>query len=364
MTVFDDALLDDPSGLTEADTEGLLRAAARAGAQVRSTSEAATSADLDGKLDMRPRALVLLGRPGVAPAVHRMLGALLGPGCPVPVVCTDTMPSWIGPLDVVIAHADDPGDAEVAGSIDRAGRYGATIVLTAPQDGPVAAAAAGNAVLLPPVVAVPPGLGAARVFAAGLLTLRALGLLRTDVDALADELDREAERNHPGHESFVNPAKSLTLRLTERTPLLWGLDPVGTAVARHAAYVLGEFSETVCDVADYPQARARTTLHRAAVRGGSEADLFADPELDGAGPALRVLLLAIREDQQAAGMRRLAEDAVPGADLLAPSAEVASELATDEAACAAVLASRFELAALYLGLAAGNIGAALSFGQR
>ncbi|TCP49232.1 phosphoglucose isomerase-like protein [Tamaricihabitans halophyticus] len=363
--MFDDALLDDPTGLTEADTEGLLLAVARAGAQVRSTMETAERLGLTAALEgSKPRALVLLGRPGVAPAVHRILAALLGPGCPVPVVCTDVLPSWIGPLDVVLAHADDEGDRELAIFIDRAVRYGATVVLTAPQEGPVAAAAAGGALLLPPVVDVPAGLGAARVLTSGLLTLNALGLLRTDVAALADELDREAERDHLAHESFVNPAKSLTLRLAEHTPLLWGLDAVATATARHAAYVLGEFTETVCDVSDYPQARARTALHRGAVRGGSPESLFADPDLDGPDSRLRVLLLTARSDEATAALRVLASDALPSADVLAPSAEVATELAADEATCAAVLALRFELAALYLGLATGNVGAGLPSGQR
>ncbi|MQA10106.1 MAG: hypothetical protein GEU98_16435 [Pseudonocardiaceae bacterium] len=362
--MFDDAVLDDPSGLTEADTEGLLLSAARAGAQVRSTSEAAAARGLDDALGSQPRALVLLARPGVAPAIHRLLAALAGPSCPVPVIRTDATPSWIGPLDVVLAHADDPADPELAASIDRAGRYGATVVLTAPDEGPVAAAAAGNALLVPPVVDVPAGLAAARVLTAGLLALRALGLLDPDVDALADELDREAERDHLVHESFVNPAKSLALRVADRTPLLWGLDPVATAAAGHAAQVLGEFAGTVCDVADYQQARARTALHRAAVRGGSEADLFADPELDGPVGGRRVMLLAVRPGHTADAMRRLAENAVPNADVLAPSAEVAEELAGDEATCAAVLALRFELAALYLGLATGNVGAALRSGQR
>ena len=42
----------------------------------------------------------------------------------------------------------------------------------------------------------------------------------------------------------------------------------------------------------------------------------------------------------------------PAADLLAP----AEEITADETTCAAVLALRFELAALYLGLAAGTTG--------
>jgi hypothetical protein len=352
-SLADDTLLDDPARLTEVDSDGLLRAGAMAGAQVRATIEAATESNLNRLAGARPRALVLVTRPGLGPAASRILAALLQPSCPVPIVLTDLVPSWIGPLDVVVGHTDDPGDSVLAESIDRASRYGAGVVVTAPEDGPVAAAAAGNAVLLAPRVHVPPGFGFARVLAGGLLAVRTLGLLDVNVEALADELDREAERDHLQHESFVNPAKSLALRLAERSPLLWGLDDVATAVAGHAVQVLATHTDLVCDVAGYPQAMSGTALHRAAVQASSGQDIFADPDdlEPGQASPLRVFLLAIRS---APGdpIRRLAAETLPGADVLAPIEEISADAPT----CAAVLALRFELAALYLGLAAGTTG--------
>lgn len=352
-SVPDDTMLDDTGRLTQVDSGGLLRAAALAGAQVRATAAVAEEADIAALGGSQPRALVLITRPGLAPAVSRVLAALLQPSCPVPLVLSDEVPSWLGPLDAVLAHTDDPGDTVLAESVDRAGRRGASVVLTAPEDGPVAAAAAGKSVLLVPRVPVPPGFGFPRAFAAGLLALGVLGLLRTDLDALADELDREAERDHMQHESFVNPAKSLALRLAERTPLLWGLDDVATAVAGHAVQVLATHTDLVCDVAGYQQAMSGTALHRAAVQASSGHDIFADP--DDLEPSqvspLRVFLLAVRS---AAGdpVRRLAAQTLPHADVIAP----AEEITGDEPTCAAVLALRFELAALYLGLAAGTTG--------
>jgi hypothetical protein len=349
----DDSLLDDPARLVEVDSDGLLRAAAMAGAQVRATVEVAAEAGMDRLTGSRPRALLLITRPGLGPATSRVLAALLQPSCPVPLVLTDTVPNWVGPLDVVIGHTDDPGDAVLAESVDLAGRRGASVVITAPEHGPVAAASAGNAVLLPPRVPVPPGFGFARVLAAGLITFRALGLLDSDLGPLADELDKEAERGHPQHESFVNPAKSLALRLAERSPLLWGLDDVATAVAGHAVQVLATHTDLVCDVAGYPQAMSGTALHRAAVQASSGQDIFADPDdlEPGQVSPLRVFLLAVRS---APGdpMRRLAAETLPGAEVLAPIEEITADAQT----CAAVLALRFELAALYLGLAAGTTG--------
>lgn len=351
-TLPDDSLLDDAVRLAEVDTHGLLRAAALAGAQVRATADAAAEARIERLEGFKPRAIVLVTRPGLGPAVSHLLAALLLPSCPVPLVVTDQVPNWIGPLDVVIAHTDDAGETVLAESIARAGRFGASIVLTAPEEGPVAAAAAGQAVLITPRLTVPPGFGFAKALTSGLLAMRSLGLLKVDVDALADELDKEAERDHMQHESFVNPAKSLALRLADHTPLLWGLDPVASAVGRHAAQVLATHTEAVCDVAGYPQAMSRTALHRAAVAATSGRDVFADPDdFDTPATALRVLLLAVRS-VPGDPARAHAAATLPGADLLS----IAEEVTGDEPTLAAVLALRFELAALYLGLAAGTAG--------
>ena len=353
-TVPDDTLLDDPRRLAEADTDGLLRAAAMAGAQVRATVEAAEEAGIDQLEGTRPRALVLVTRPGAGPMIADLLQALLTPACPVPLVVADAVPSWVGPLDVVVADTEDPGDTVLAESVGRATRYGATTVLTAPEEGPVAAAGAGKALLLTSRVPVPPGFGFPRGMSAALLVMVRLGLLRADFRTLADELDREAERDHPDQESFVNPAKSLALRLADRVPLLWGLDPVGAAVAHRAAHVLAEHAGFVTDSAGYPQALTRLALYRAAVHTATGHGLFADPEdfTDDPMQRLRVMLLSIRTDEAAEHARRSVMATLPDADIMVPAEEVTA----DEPTLAAVLALRFELAAFYLGLAAGTIG--------
>lgn len=352
--MLDDSLLDDPVRLAAADSEsgGCLRAAASAGAQVRSTAEAAAAdSRFDDLTDGRPRAVIMVDRPGVGPAVHKLLVALLGPDCPVPVVVSESVPSWVGPLDVVIAHTDDPGDMPLAESVHRAGRRGARIVLTAPEDGPVAAAAAGTATLLPARVPVPAGFGFPRALTAGLVTLDRLGLFHTSIDVLADELDREAEQDHAGYESFVNPAKSLALRLADHTPIVCGLDRVATAVADHAVDVLAGFAGVVAGAADHAQILTRTVLHRATVRASAGDDIFADPD-DMPSGLLRVLLLAIAADPRAEAAQRATTDLLPGADLLAP----AEETRGGPSVRAAVLALRFELTAVYLGLATGALG--------
>lgn len=367
---FDDDLLDDPRRLEATDTGGLLRAAATAGAQVRATAAAAQEAGLDQLGGQRPRALVLLARPGAAPAAAPLLLALLGPSCPVPVVMTRSVPMWVGALDIVLANTTDPGDRELAEGIDRAVRRGAQVMLTAPADGPVAAAAAGRAVLLVPSIEVPPGLSLPRALTAGLLLLGTLALLETDIEVLAGELDREAERDYVAHESLVNPAKALALRLQGRTPLLWGTDPVATAVAGHCAGALAAHAGVVAHAAGFTEAAALPVLRQEANRAGGDADVFHDPFEDQFGdqsgrmPPMRPMLLGVPASAASAASgryeseRAAAAEALPGADVVTADEELV--VRHDEpgaAACAAaVLALRFDFAALYLGLGRGVLG--------
>lgn len=362
---FDDSLLDDPERLEATDSGGLLRAAATAGAQVRSTAAAAEEAGLRRLAGERPRALVLLTRPGGAPAAAPLLLALLGPSCPVPVVTTRSVPMWVGPLDIVLANTTDPGDRELAEGIGRAVRRGAQVVLTAPAEGPVAAAAAGRSVLLMPRIEVPPSLALPRTLTAGLLLLDTLALLATDAEELAGELDREAERDHVAHESLVNPAKSLALRLRERTPLLWGTDPVSTAVAGHCAGALAAHAGVVAHAAGFHEAAALPVLRREATRASGEAEVFRDPFDDRVAesssrvlPPMRPVLLGVPHDPRDDMERVAASEALPGADVVTADEELMVRHGDlGAAACAAaVLALRFDFAALYLGLSRGVLG--------
>lgn len=356
--VLDDTLLADPGELASRDSTGVLRAAATAGAQVRSTVHAATEAGLDTLRGHRPRALVLLRRPGVSGAVADLVTALLGPRCPVPVVVAEAVPGWVGPLDVVIAHTTSDSDPELAESVAVAVRRGAEVVLSAPDTGPVAAAGAGRARLVQPRIPVPDGLGFAHVLTTMLVAVTEMELLEPSPEAgweaLADALDAEAERCHPGHEPFVNPAKSLALRLAEHTPLLWGADPVATAVARHGAVALSTRAGVVAHVADLVQAGTETGLCRAVDLGEAEHDVFRDPFDDPAGsdaPPPRLVLLGTgEEDPQQVSRRRLGRG-WPGADLAHPIEEVPRGTRDAPLLRAAVLAARFDIAAVYLGLA-------------
>ncbi|WP_296367474.1 SIS domain-containing protein [Pseudonocardia sp.] len=363
MTVLDDSLLGDARALTALDTGGVLRAAATAGAQVRSAAQGALEAGVADLEGTRPRALVLLRRPGSSASAAGMLAALLGPSCPVPVVLTDSVPVWIGPLDVVVAHTADGADVELADSVARAVGRGAEMVLSAPAEGPVVSAGAGRARLVEPRIPVPPGLDLPRALTVGIVTAAVLGLLgglEPHLEPLADVLDAEAERNQPGHEPFMNPAKSLALRLAEHTPLIWGTDPLATAVASQAATALVTHAGVVSFASDVAQAATATGLLRALESGG-ERDIFHDPFDDPAGPQappVRLVLLGTgEEDPGTLALRHMGRDRAP-ADVLHPVDEVARGVRHAGLLRACLLASRFDAASVYLGLATRTIALA------
>ncbi|GAB2758198.1 hypothetical protein GCM10027174_38020 [Salinifilum aidingensis] len=347
--VLDDTLFEDPTRLLDVDRRELLRTAALAGAQVRSAAERAASAGVPDFGGERPRAVVLLARPGLGMRVCEVLAALAGRAS-VPIVVAEALPAWVGALDAVFVHAADQGDADLAEAVDTASRRGARVVVVAEEEGPVAASGAGRALLVPPTFPVPEELSFAHVFAVGLVVFAELGLLTVDVEALAAELDSMAEQSHPAKESVVNPAKTLALRLADRTPVLWGVDPVSTAVARHGAFVLGCHVGVPCAVADYSEAVAQRTLHRMAGEAGSATALFADPEEDEEYP-LRVFLVSARPDERGVHAELGATRDLPGADLVTPDESVAA----DPVLRAAVLAVQLDFTAVYLGLAAGTL---------
>ncbi len=365
--MLDDALLSDEPRLLAADHDGVLRAVATAGAQVRATWAAARDAGVPDELaGLRPRALILLTRPGTTESACRLLAALLTPTAPLPVIVTGVAPPWLGPLDVVVAthrgREGDPVEADVAESVHRAVRRGAHVVLGGPGEGPAAAAGAGRALAVVPRMTLGvrgedlDGLDTATVLATGLAVARALELLDLDLDVLADRLDAEAERDGPRGEAFVNPAKSLALRLAERTPLLWGADPVAALLAGYGATVLATHAGVVAQATSVAAATTQPALRARLQETSGEASIFADPFDDPspAAPPPRLVLLAAREDL---AVRRLVADVGarhPGADVLEiDDVDLTGEGPVADALRAAVLATRLDFTAVYLGLALG-----------
>jgi hypothetical protein len=366
-------LLGDTALLMAGDRSALLPAAATAGAQVRATA-AALSEALPELAGTRPRAIVILadGRSAHDAAI---VAALLGPECPVPVVITPALPMWVGALDVVVVL--ESGTPTEAAGAAVALRRGAAVIVRGASRGDVAAAVPGK--VYPPGLGVPEGLaGPARVtFLLGVAS--ALGLLHpaldeTSAETIADLLDLEALACAPQTEAFVNPAVSLAQQFAGHDLVVGGMETIGVALAAHVTGVLGEMGGAV----GYPVGATEFARSVAlTARLGRPRDVFADPydapvELS----PLRALVLRVTEPAEpqlarlsAAWLRSL-RNALPQLLILdGPEFTLAPVGAgpSDEPpkpepvgwvriwASVALMMLRLDFAAVYLGIANGQI---------
>ncbi|MFC4602513.1 tobH protein [Rhodococcus kronopolitis] len=369
--------LDDAASVAAADLDGVMRAAALGGAQVRATAAAVAEGALDRLTGLRPRSVVLVTGPGRADAAASVLVAALGPRIGLPLLHLTAVPPWVGPLDVVVVAGDDAGDPRLLEAADGALRRGAEVVLAAPDEGPLRAAGAGRAMSLPPRIRVPDHHGFPRYLAAGLAVLSVLdsvraGELLPDLGALADTLDAEALRGHPEHEVFHNVAKQLAVRMRARRVVLAGDGPATTALSRHGAEMMLRVAGVVAgaaDLADVLAARARFAVAEPA-RSADYDPIFHDEQLDGPPPSppVRVFVLATAAQRTVAN-RRIA--ALPDAELVLAAAEEGASDRGDrdmggsesagrgpssgtEVEQLAVLSVRLEMAAAYLRLIGGD----------
>ncbi|MBO0853991.1 MAG: tobH protein, partial [Nocardia sp.] len=296
-----------------------------------------------------------------------------------------TIPQWVGSLDVVIVAGDDSADPRLTGSVDRALRRGAEVVVAAPAEGPMRAVAAGRAALLPPRIPVLDHNRLLRYLAVGLAVLRVIdsthiGPLVPELDELAEVLDAEALRGGPNHEVFHNPAKTLAARMGERRVVLTGDSPAAAVVAQHGADVLLQAAGQIAAAADLTEAVAAhgRLVESAAVAAPGYDPMFHDEELDGPAPVDRARIFVISADpDQVAAHRRIAfldsGSGVVDADLVNVDTDVVraevggSDEARDTGAGTsrssrgrggqleqlAVLALRLEMAAAYLCLLGG-----------
>lgn len=371
--------LDDVASLEAADSGGTLRSAASGGAQVRAVAADVAEDALARLRDLRPRSLVMVSGSGRAARAAALLVAAFGERAALPIVPVASIPQWVGPLDVVLIAGDDAGDPRLIGSVDRALRRGAEVVIAAPDEGPLRAAAAGRAALLPPRVRVLDHNRLLRFLAVGMAVLKTLDPthidpLVPDLDVLADVLDSEALRDGPNNEVFHNPAKTLAARMRERRLVLSGDSPAATQVARHAAEVLLQATGRIAASTGLAEAVTANTrmIESAGVAAPGFDPLFHDEQLDGPAPVDRVRVFVVSADaDEMAARRRLAvfgaNAGLVDADLVNVDAELMSTeasvpRATDpeqptpgarrggELEQLAVLILRLEMAAAYLRL--------------
>ena len=358
--------LEDAEGLVAADREGLLRAASMAGAHVRSVAAALDEGALDSlRADDRPRSVIWVAGRGTAETAGAILAATLGRVAEEPIVVVSEAPPWIGPLDVLIAAGDDPGDPALVGAAATGVRRGARVVVVAPYEGPLRDSTAGRVAVLEPRLPVRDEFGLCRHLAEGLAALQTVDShVRVDLAALADELDAEALRNSAGRELFTNPAKTLAARVSARRLALAG-DCAGTmALARHGSSVLLRVAHQVAAATGLADAVAALRANAELGDSSSVDALFHDEEIDGPLPErLRVLALTLDDERTVVAARvaglndvyLIAAEDVPDAPggLAASGALPASTGAGRPEQQLAVLAVRLEMAAVYMRLVRG-----------
>jgi hypothetical protein len=349
--------LDDTEGLLEADRDGLLRAAAMAGAQVRATAAAVDEGELGPVAGGHPpRTVIWVAGRGAAESAGAMLAATLSGVAGEPIVVAAECPPGIGPLDVLVVAGDDAGDPALVRAAATAVRRGARVVVAAPYEGPLRDATAGRAAVLEPRLWAPDEFGLSRYLAAGLATLQAVDpALQTDLAALADELDAEALRNSASREVFTNPAKALAERMSGRQVVLAGDCAPTLALARHAASVLLRVAGQAVAAAVLSDVLVALRTGVATQFGDPVDALFHDDALDGPlsrGPRVLALTLDAERPVIAARVAGLddvdlvgVEDIGEAGSVPVPSGRAEQQLAT--------LAVRLQMAAVYLRLVGG-----------
>ncbi|WP_330239038.1 SIS domain-containing protein [Streptomyces sp. NBC_00525] len=373
--MLDESLLDAPDALARADRRDLLRGAAEAGARVRSAARHAAEAGItELKPEGRPRAVLVAGPGTAATGVADLITALAGASAPVtrirpsgvapaPGALRWTLPGWAGSVDLLLIATADGSEPGLALLAEQAYRRGCTVVAVAPLRSPLREAVHGVHGLVVPMATAPHGEYDAETSAAGPGTLWALftpllalldrvGLVTAPAEALqavADRLDRTAERCGPAVATYGNPAKTLAAELADSLPLIWTEGDAAGPVGRRFAAVLAELSGRPALAAALPEALpAHGGLLAGAFAAGADPDDFFRDRVEEPEPLhARVVLL---RDRPVGGL-----SAAPAARELALGHDTAiSELEPEEGSTLESLAELLavtDFAAVYLALA-------------
>jgi len=294
---FAEEVLDDLDVLRARDPRGLLPAVAGAGAQVRETARLTQEAGLGRVTEGgRPRGIVIVARREGAVAAS-VLRALLGPASPVTVdvVPGPDLPVWTGPSDIaVVATRTGAGRYAVTPAYEAA-RRGVALVGIGADDTPLRAACSSARA---PYVTLPHS----RVRHTTLWSLLTpllqmateLGLLAdgvADPDAIAMALDEVAGECGPAQESFVNPAKTLTLELLGSLPVIAAEGPLAGAAATRVADQLATLAGLPVSGFRLPDQRVAACAVLRGPLAPRDADDFFRDRSDEEGRRLRLLTI-------------------------------------------------------------------------
>jgi glucose/mannose-6-phosphate isomerase len=351
--------LDDLGLLEAADPGGVLRQAASAAAQVRTSARVAAETDLGPVISGgRPRAIVVTGMGGSGVA-GEVLAAACGPGSASPVVAQHDyrLPGWVGAADLVIAVSCSGRTEETLSAAEEAIRRGCPLIGVGGAGSPLAQMAEQARA---PFIAVEPA-GMPRFTLWGLavplmVIADRLGVADIPAAALEDaaaELERVSHLCRPDSESFVNPAKTLALELAGTLPMIWGSSPLTGVAATRFACQLNENAKHPAIPGLLPEANHNQVV----VFDGPFAPWPADgpvvPDDEDPRPAVPLRLVLLRDSQEHPQVTRRREVT---AELAEQHGIGVSELAADGGTTLQRLAGLIQLidyATVYLGIAIG-----------
>ncbi len=257
---MDESILDDPDRLAQGDPDGMLRAVASAGAQVREAVLRTSDADLaDVIADGRPRSILVAGMGGSGIAGD-VLAAIVNASSPVPVTASRgyRLPGWVGSMDLVIAVSCSGTTEETLSALEEAVRRGCRLLVVGAADSPLDdLGRRGRAVVVPVSQGRQPRVSIWALSTPLVMAGDALGLLKAPADVVehaAVLLEDIAARCRVDAGHLVNPAKRLALDLAGHLPVVWGTSaPAGLAAYRFACQ-LNENAHTPATWGSLPEA--------------------------------------------------------------------------------------------------------------
>lgn len=303
--------LNDISEMLKIDAGSMLAATASSGAQIR-RALATIDEDALAKLKTwgKPRSVVItgVGGSGISGRIAQSL-AHVASSIPVVAVGGFSLPTWVGPSDVVIALSCSGGTEEtIAGAIE-AGRRGAQVIaITTPGskldsvleqirdsitfdiDAQGRMPRASMWTLLTPLLLIGDALGIYSITAKQLEA----------VADLVDEINRDCAVETPLDE---NPGKLLGLQFAQSLPMVWGTGAFGGVVAYRVTSQLAENAKLPAVHGEMPESQHnQIVVLDGPYAPGSLEDLFEDANTDGLGQ-FRIFILKDTADDAGAERR-------------------------------------------------------------
>ena len=358
--IADTDVLDNVEALEATDSAGMLRDVATSGAQVRQAVAAAAEAGVGALAEAgRPRAVVVTGMGGSGIAGD-VLAVVAGLTCSVPITVHRGygLPGWVGAADLVAAVSCSGTTEETLSAAEECVRRGARLVAVGATDSPLHdIATQGRAPFVPVSVGRQPRAALWSLAVPVIAAAQASGVLDIEAGefaAAADILDAVSQSCRPGSETFVNPAKSLAIELSESIPVIWGSSSLAGVAAYRFACQLAENARYPALSGVLPEAGHNqiVTFDGVLAHGDGDEDLFRD-RVDDPADSRRLRLVMLRDGEEHPRVRARREAAV---ELAQQRGVRVSEISADAGGPLVRLASLVgpaDFASVYLALLLG-----------